>query len=229
MFRGIGPGGRRCVDARPPRRTVRRRTRSTATNVVNELVAVLRSVVADLHAINARFAIVGGLAVSARAEPRLTRDVDVAISVSDDGEAERLVTSMSQLGYRVAFAVEQDVTGRLSTVRLVGASSSSITDLLFASCGIETEIAAAADDIEVFTGVVLPVATVGHLVAMKLLARDDRQRPADADDLRSLREVATTADWNVAREAVGLIEDRGYNRGRDLRASLETLIEIGAY
>ena len=37
----------------------------------------------------------------------------------------------------------------------------------------------------------MPVASTGHLIAMKLLARDDRRRPADYDDLRSLAEVAT--------------------------------------
>jgi len=36
----------------------------------------------DLRELGAEFAIVGGLAVSARAEPRLTRDLDVAVSVA---------------------------------------------------------------------------------------------------------------------------------------------------
>ena len=37
-----------------------------------------------------RLALVGGLAVSARAEPRFTRDVDLAVAVVSDDEAERL-------------------------------------------------------------------------------------------------------------------------------------------
>ena len=45
---------------------------------------------ADLRAIRARWALVGGLAVSARAEPRTTRDIDVAIALAGYtiGEAE---------------------------------------------------------------------------------------------------------------------------------------------
>ncbi len=38
----------------------------------------------DLKAIGASWALVGGLAVSARAEPRTTRDIDVAVAVGDD-------------------------------------------------------------------------------------------------------------------------------------------------
>jgi Rv0078B-related antitoxin len=74
-----------------------------------------------------------------------------------------------------------------------------------------------------------PVACVGHLIALKLLARDDRRRPADADDLRALKEVATTADWEVAEMAVALISDRGYAKKRDLRVALDELKSNGAF
>jgi len=39
-------------------------------------------------------ALVGGLAVSARAEPRLTRDVEVAVAVAGDAEAEPLMQAL---------------------------------------------------------------------------------------------------------------------------------------
>ena len=69
-----------------------------------------------------------------------------------------------------------------------------VLDLLFASCGFENEIVEGADTIVVLPGLSLPIASVGHLMAMKLLARDDRHRPTDADDLRALRAVATATD-----------------------------------
>ena len=46
----------------------------------------------------AKFAIVGGLAVSARAEPPMTRDADLAIAVETDAEAEGIVLSMRLRG-----------------------------------------------------------------------------------------------------------------------------------
>ena len=45
----------------------------------------------DLHHAGASFAIVGGLAVGIRTEPRFTRDADMAVSVAGDQEAEALV------------------------------------------------------------------------------------------------------------------------------------------
>ena len=58
-----------------------------------------------------RLALVGGLAVSARAEPRFTRDVDLAVAVVSDDEAERLVSRLVTRGYRISAQVEQDATG----------------------------------------------------------------------------------------------------------------------
>jgi hypothetical protein len=104
-----------------------------------------------------------------------------------------------------------------------------VVDLLFASSGIEPEIVAAADLMEVLTGLTLPVASTGHLIAMKLLARDDRRRPTDADDLRALSEVARPSDWDVAANAVRAITARGFHRGRDLSAALDELRRSGAY
>ena len=59
-----------------------------ATEDLTSLEAALRMLVSDLLGNGASFALVGGLAVSVRAEPRLTRDADVAVSVDDDEEAE---------------------------------------------------------------------------------------------------------------------------------------------
>jgi len=51
---------------------------------VNQLATILRAAALDLTALQLRWAVVGGLAVSARTEPRFTRDVDLVIAVSDD-------------------------------------------------------------------------------------------------------------------------------------------------
>lgn len=188
----------------------------------------LRKAASDMNRIGAKFAVVGGLAVSARAEPRMTRDTDLAIAVQSDEEAESVVLAMQRIGYSVLAVVEQDATGRMSTVRLE-TDGSVIIDLLFASSGIEQDIVERSTRISIIPGLVLPVASTGDLIAMKLLARDDRQRPTDADDLRALREVATEVDWETAQVAVNAIQERGYARQRNLIAALEELIMLGAY
>lgn len=169
------------------------------------------------------FALVGGIAVSARTEPRFTRDLDLAVAVRDDGAAEEVVRGMVGGGFRIFTVVEHEAVGRLATARLVAPGepeSGVVVDLLFASSGIEPEIARAAEWLEVFSGVTAPVATVGHLIALKLLARDDVSRPQDALDLRALLRVATPEERARARESVRLIAERGFARGRDLAAAL---------
>jgi hypothetical protein len=101
-------------------------------------------------------------------------------------------------------------------------------DLLFASSGIEKEVVASAETIEVFPGVDAPVATIGHLIALKVLCRDDVTRPQDRVDLRALLQTANKDDIGVARKALALVTERGANRGRDLLALLDaTLLELG--
>jgi predicted nucleotidyltransferase len=192
---------------------------------VNILEAAMRRIAADLERHGRRWALVGGFAVSARAEPRFTRDIDAAVIVDDDSDGEALVRSLLADRYRVLASVEQEETGRLATVRLSSplGGGDVVVDLLFASSGIEPEIVRAADVTEIVPGLSLPVATAGHLIALKLLARDDQHRPQDLADLRALRAVATSADYRAAREAVRLISARGFDRGRDLLAALHEI------
>lgn len=58
----------------------------------------LRQIVADLERSSHAFALVGGFAISARTEPRFTRDVDLVVSVVDDAAAEALLDGLARLG-----------------------------------------------------------------------------------------------------------------------------------
>ncbi len=166
-------------------------------------------------------ALVGGFAVSVRCEPRFTRDVGLAVAVPDDLAAEDLVHTLVTGGYGLVTTVEQVATGRFATARFRTGAGSRVA-LLFASCGIEPEIVAAADELEVVAGIRAPVATVGHLIAMKLLSASD-DRPTDGADLRALVGAAGPADLAAAAEAVVLVHERGYSRRRDLAAELWAL------
>lgn len=185
--------------------------------------SALARLCADLDARRVDWAVVGGLAVSARVEPRFTRDIDLAVAVSDDAAAEALVRSLVAVGYRLLASIEQDKTGRLAAVRLIMPAeidSGIVVDLLFASSGIEPEVVAAAEVLEVVPGFSAPIARSGHLLALKLLARDDRTRPQDLGDIRSLVRAMTDADVALAGQAVELLMTRGAHRGRNLPAAL---------
>ncbi len=195
---------------------------------MNQMQRLLRRIAGLLNDREQPWALVGGLAVSVRTEPRFTRDVDLVVAVSDDKSAENLVHSLHAAGFRTMATVEQEATHRLSTVRMVpfdDTSSRLMLDLLFASSGIEAEICADAEDLQVFHQVFIPVARLYHLIALKVLARDDRNRPQDAADLRQLIAVAQESDLSAAYDAVRIIEKRGFNRSRNLVEAVKTTWE----
>ncbi len=185
--------------------------------------ASAREAAAQLEAMDLSYALVGGFAVSVWSEPRFTRDIDLVVAVADDTAAEAAVRGFVRSGYTVLATVEHENVGRLSTARLA-APDGDVLDLLFASSGIEAEVAAAAERVTVLPELVFPVAQVGHLIALKLLASDPRTRPQDAVDLRSLVGVAGPSDVAAAETAVELISQRGFARGRDLKAALGQLL-----
>jgi hypothetical protein len=192
---------------------------------MNSLETALHRVGRDMERSGYSWALVGGLAVSTRAEPRFTADVDVVVAVDDDRAAERFVRGMLADGYSLLQAFDHD-SGRLALARMtLPLDDVDVTiDLMFASSGIEREIAQAADVLGATAGLRLPVARSGHLIALKVLARDDEMRPQDLADLHALLETADTGDLALARESVALIEARGFHRGRDLRKALDDLV-----
>ncbi len=75
---------------------------------MTSLETALRQIHNDLTDAHVSFALVGGLAVSARTEPRFTRDVDLAVALASDAEAERLILRLRHCDYRVEAVVEQE-------------------------------------------------------------------------------------------------------------------------
>jgi hypothetical protein len=147
--------------------------------------------------------------------------------VASDAEAERLVFEVARDGYQLVTLIEQTGTGRLATARLAltgGDPDDAVIDLLFASCGIEPEVVAAATPAVVFTGLTMPVATIGHLIALKVLSRNDDTRPQDIVDVRALIVEATEADLAMDRDGLTLMTERGYDRGKSLQTDLDALL-----
>ena len=195
---------------------------------MNPLQRALIRLQTDVRLLDLRWTLLGGLAVSVRAEPRTTRDVDIAVVVEGDHEAEQIVREFWSRGYRLKTPpLEHLDVGRMATVRFLAPGEDArgvVVDLLFASSGIESEVVAAADLLEVFPGVAAPVATTGHLLALKTLAGRDQ----DLADIQSLLHVADANDLQQAREALALISRRGFDRGKDLQVELARHLETAA-
>lgn len=119
----------------------------------------------------------------------------------------------------------------MATVRLLPPGEDAegiVLDLLFASSGIESEVAATAELLEVLPKLKLPVARTSHLIALKVLSRDDIRRPTDLADLRSLIARASREDLQEAEGLLSLITERGFHRDRDLRSLLQELLRTMA-
>ena len=187
------------------------------------LLQALRQAADALNELGVPWALVGGLAVSIRVEPRFTRDIDLAVAAPDDGVAKSLVSNLQARGFSLQLSLEQQALGRLAAVRLLppgGQLDGVVVDLLFSSSGIESEICHDAERLEIAPGLVVPVARAGHLVAMKLLALSS-DRPQDGIDLRGLIGQLTPDDRARALDAVWRIEERGAHRGKGLRGELD--------
>jgi hypothetical protein len=164
--------------------------------------------------------------VSTRCEPRFTRDVDVAVTVVDDTDAEALVRGLRARGYRPTASVENDATARLATVRLFSPQGVTV-DLLFASSGIEPEVVARATDVDVPAVGTIRVARAEELLAMKVLSMRDN-RLQDRLDAQRLIEFVPDLDIEWVRRNLELIKVRGYHRDQDLGAKLDALLaELG--
>ncbi len=174
----------------------------------------------DLDTRGVPCALVGGLAVSLRAEVRFTRDVDVAISIARDDEVEALVRDLQSAGYRVKALVEHDERMRIATVRLLS-QAGVVIDLLSASSGIEAEVVTRAEEFPWSSERTVPVARSEELVALKVLSAIER-RPQDLADIHSLVKAGITR--SEVESNLALIESRGFSRGQDLLAKFRSLV-----
>ncbi len=212
------------VAPKTPRRGRKIGSSQGAPSTTVAAVRAARKAVEALESVGAKFALIGGQAVAARTEPRFTEDVDLAVSVADDREAQQLVFTLTQRGWKMQSAVEQLAKRRLATVRLSapGEKTDVLVDLLFASSGIEPETVAAATPMQLLEISALPVATVGHLIAMKVLS-ESKTRLQDRIDLEKLLAVATAFELATAEASLRLVSARGFARRKKLLAIFQRI------
>lgn len=185
----------------------------------------IQSIVTLIESQGRRCALVGGVAVSLWTRERFTKDIDFAVAVSSDSEAESLALVFQQAGYPLAQVFEHKTKGLLSTLRFLvpGGRSEPELDLLFATSGIEREVVDAAEKLELLPRVRVPVARIHHLIAMKLVAESD-VRAQDRVDLQALIAVSTKRELELAKTACQLIQERGFAREKDLQAVLAEFV-----
>ncbi len=190
------------------------------------LFSELRRVTIDLHESGVEWCLVGGLGTSVYIEPRTTKDIDVVVSVAVEEQADSLKEFLLNRGYVNPQLLMHTTPTRRMGWRVFIPSSVNVSiplDILVSACGIEEDIVTSAVTIEVLPGLSLPVASLGHLVAMKILSQNSLDRLQDRVDLIALLRSATEQDRVTAARALRRISSVGFADGRDLIAELADL------
>jgi predicted nucleotidyltransferase len=159
-------------------------------------------------------------------EPRTTKDIDVAISVSGEEQVNSLKDFLLARGYTSPqLLMHVRPTIRMGWRVFIPSFHETCVplDILVLACGIEREIVAHASTIEILPGLSLPVASLAHLIAMKVLSQNSSDRLQDRVDLFALLKSATTSDRIIIESALAKMSKLEIANGRDLVAELRNL------
>ena len=190
------------------------------------LFSELRRVTSDLHQSEVTWCLVGGLGTSVYVDPRTTKDIDVVVSVTGEEQADRLKDFLLSRGYtNPQVLMHTSPTRRMGWRIFIPASreASIPLDVLVAACGIERDIVASATTIEILPGLSLPVASLGHLIAMKVLSQNRFERLQDRVDIIALLRTATEQDRITLERSLNEISKLELAGGRNLIAELSDL------
>lgn len=182
----------------------------------------LRTTLADavgfLEAEGVHYALIGGLAVSLRAQPRATVDVDMVIA-ADVERSLQLAEALEGTCFRPLFDDVAEVVQKAFILPLRHRLTNVKVDLALGLSGFEQQAVARAERLAL-AGTTVSVATAEDLLVMKVLAG----RPQDDQDVRGLVIAqGDHLDWDYClRVAADLGEALGQDlvgRVSDLRGS----------
>jgi len=185
-----------------------RGTKLAAHGALMQLQRVPENLATELGELRVDWTLLGGLAVSADCRPRFTCDVDVTIANSYDAQPQGWTHALRQRGYRQHGTPGRLAAGHRADNHAWQRRGCPVADLLFASSGSEVETVQHPQTVEISDGFHPRVATVGHLVLLKLLSRDGHARPQDAADLRAPGEEVDAAHRETGT-SLGAIRRRG--------------------
>lgn len=145
-----------------------------------------------------KFALIGGLAVSLRGQPRMTVDVDLVI-LSDVDRALFLVGELAATPFEPLFPGVEEVVAHSYILPLRHRTTGIRVDVAIGTSGFERQAVGRAESVSIGE-VSVPVVVVEDLLVMKALAG----RPQDEQDMRGLIAAHGAAiDWNGCLSLAG--------------------------
>ena len=172
--------------------------------MLSRLASQIAEAVAALGAIDARFALIGGLALASHKVVRATQDVDLLV---ESEKADAIEAKLVTLGYRRLHRSADAANYGRGDERL---------DLLYASCPIARRLLDGARELKTSLGTLTVVSAEG-LVGFKLQAFvNDPGRTQDLEDIRAL--------LRANQPALDMQEVRGYFRLFEREALLDEIL-----
>ncbi len=188
-------------------------------SVEESLERALVRLQADLGALGIRWALVGGMAFTARVEPRTTRDVDAVVAVTEGTESTLLIRSLRDRGYRhLPSRSLFDSDEPLRELRFESPEGVRV-DLILDWSGIEPETIESAEVVP-YGPIAVPVCRAEHLLAMKVHA----DRPKDRIDAEGLVKILSSTGILRVRELLDLIARRTSGDRSKLQRRLSELL-----
>ncbi len=160
-----------------------------------------------------KFALIGGLAVSLRGQPRMTVDVNVII-LADVDQALQLVRELGSTPFEPLFPEVEEVVSRSYILPLRHRRTGIRVDVAIGMSGFEQQAVGRAVPVSI-GDVRVPVAVTEDLLVMKALAG----RPQDEQDIRGLIAAQGAAiDWT---QCIALARQLGTAVDIDVAGRLE--------
>jgi len=170
--------------------------------VPDSLSQTLADIASFLASQRVDYALIGGLAVTIRGEPRSTLDVDIVVACSIDRCLE-LIDELEGSAFQPLFAGVREVVERAFILPLTHRKTRVKVDLALGLTGFEQNVIRNATPVD-FDGCVVPVVTSEDLVLMKMLAA----RPRDTEDVaRILLRQGDAMDWDYLFQTAQSLEE----------------------
>lgn len=166
------------------------------TVLPKDLQGALTGLIEWLAGSNVPHAIIGGVAVSLIAQPRVTQDIDVVIWLPDEAWPE-LLTSGASFGFNPRIDQPLDFARRARVLLLRHEPSGISADISCGSLPFEREAIDRAITLHV-AGLTLKVSTPEDLIIMKAVAG----RPRDRVDIESILDTNPQLDLERVRHWV---------------------------
>ena len=174
--------------------------------MAREVDDVVRQTLRDLKQLlkrrSAPYAVIGGIAVAIRGEPRFTADIDAVVGI-DIAAAVQLARALRNSAFLPLFPDIEEVVKTACILPMRHRKTRIQVDLVVGLTGFEQQAIQRAEDVR-FGRLSLRVITAEDLLLMKVLAG----RPRDLDDTeRIVAKQGKRLDWSYVFETAKQLEE----------------------